>query len=81
MKKVETPQNLVDLLFLRKYTTNILLLLQRCQTLADTLDDTDGVEQFLKAENYVRDLRLRYTKAMPSEHIEGVEEEKKRRNY
>jgi len=81
MKQITTAKDLVDLLFLRKYSVELQNLIFKIKNLAENLQDDEVVSQCWKLDEEFAQIGKRYRNAMPKEHISGVEEEKKRRGY
>jgi len=74
---VKTPRGVALLLLLRRQFTNCITLTFDLRRSAEELNDAEGVAKINQLETIMRELRERYSNAMPVEHIEGVEKEKK----
>ena len=79
MKKITTAVDLVTLLRLRDLagivTTTSMSLASHCRN----LDDKAGADAWDMIAELAREQRKKAREAMPTDNIDGVEEEKKRR--
>lgn len=74
--KTHTAEGVAALLAARKYLTNTIISLREVACAYAELGI--GLNEILQIECKLRDMREKCRNAMPTEHIEGVEEAKKR---